>query len=323
METDYSKYCHLHVHTQYSTLDSIIRIPNLVKRVKELGMSSICISDHGNMYGVMDFYKTCKKEGVKPLIACEAYTTFDKDGTDNEKKTKDNYHLVLIAKNQIGYQNLLWLVSNAYARNFYYKPRISFSSLKERSEGIIALSACLGSLLSKSMDWNIDNKTISINETTYDSLNLLREIFQEDFYLEIQDHPNWEQEAYNYSIIKLADKFNIPLVLTSDAHYLNKEDEDTHKLAMAHQLKKTLEEYIQEGKMFYNGYFYIRSPEEVKESLTKYNRPEIIDNIANIVNQCNVEIEIGKLYMPKFDIESQPDYEDFLKWKEEKKNKED
>lgn len=308
-----SKFVHFHVHTIYSVLDSIIRIPDLVSRVKELGQEAVAITDHGVLHGVIDFYKECKKQGVKPLIGCEIYMTHDADGLSNEEKTKDNFHLLLIAKNNQGFKDLLRLVSNANSRNFYYKPRVSLQQLKKYGpENFVCTSSCLGGPVSKSMIWDKETETVHISDITEKSIKQLHKIFKDNFYLEIQDHDNWEQRAYNHLLVSLARSYKIPLIITTDAHYLTAKDADAHKIAMAQQLKMTVENYEKKGSMIYKGDFWIRSTEDMREAALKYEALDAFENTGKIASECNVDIEFGVYHMPTFDITEQEDYEDFL-----------
>lgn len=301
-------YCPVHVHTSYSLLDSAIRIKELASYLKEYNFTSCAITDHGTMAGVVDFYKTMKKEGIKSLIGVEAYITNNQDNIeDNKDKTKDNYHLVLIAKDQIGYKTLLRLVSNAALHNFYYKPRINKEHLKECSGHIIATSACLVGELAK----------VSYLENKPEIIDFYHEIFGEDYYLEIQD---WDdgtgiQQNYNRWVIDRARERHIRLVITSDAHYLKKEDHKLHEVMMAMQLGKTLTQYRTEGKMVYGPYFYVKTPDEMLRSAQELDVEEAFWNTREIAQKCNVEIELGKYYMPEFKIEEAEDYNQFLEWR--------
>ncbi len=313
-----TSYSHLHVHSTFSILDSIIKIPELVSYIKELGMTSVALTDHGSMFGVIDFYKECKDNDIHPIIGIEAYCTEDEDNA--EERTRDNYHLVLLAKNQTGLENLTWLTSNSYLNNFYYKPRIYRPLLEEHSEGVIALSACLASYCARKLRWesSISKMFIDDYKGYMEMLGWFCETFRDDFYLEIQDHDFWEQEEYNRILVDIAHKEKIPLVITSDAHYLRREDTSTHELMMAMQLKMKLEDYRAGDQMKYGATNYIKSSQEMLDSARKYNAEEAFYNTNKIAEMCKVEIEFGNPKMPVFDCSKAEDYQEFLRYLKEK-----
>lgn len=298
----------LHVHTEYSLQDGIIRPKELVDYVKELGMTTVAITDHGNMHGVIDFYKSCIEGNIKPLVGIEAYITSDLDNT--EKKTRDNAHLVLLAKNNKGYHGLLKLCSNAYLNNFYYKPRIYIGYLRDYSEDLIATTACLAGPVASAF---------RKGEGVYgeNALDNMLKIFGENLYAEIQDNQEPEQKPYNQWLVHVCNRKGVPLIITSDAHYLKKEDFTLHEMTMAMQLKLTLAQYRAGNKMVYTPDYYIKTPSEFELGAKKYGAQDAIDNCDRIGELCNVEIELGKLSMPTFDITKTTDYQDFLKWKEQ------
>ena len=230
-----NKFTHLHVHTQYSLLDGSIRIPDLIKKTKDLGMDSIAITDHGSMFGVVDFYKEAKKQGIKPILGSEVYVAFE-NYLDKDNKEKKNYHLVLLAENNTGYKNLMKISSLAYVNGFYYRPRIDHNVLEEYSAGIIALSACLGGEVQNHiLDNNID-KARSLAEK-------YKQIFGEkNFYLELQDHSLDEQKRVNRELIKMSKELDIPLIASNDVHYLNKEDAGFHDVLLCVQTGKTVDD---------------------------------------------------------------------------------
>lgn len=315
-------FVHLHTHTVYSILDGIIKLDSLCTRVKELNMPAIAITDHGNLHGAIEFYKAAKKAEIKPIIGCEVYVTVDPDGMQKGKDDfiRDNHHLVLLAQNEIGLKNLFWMISNANLRNFYYKPRININTLATYSNGLIATSACLGGLVAKRLLYTPECKTVSDPDGNAESMaKYLQTTFPGRFYLELQDHENsWEQNKYNEYLLGLGRRLEIPFIITTDAHYLNREDYETHQFIMAQQFKKTLEEYKADDKMYYGSDFYIRPPTEMKALAEKWNCLQAYDNTLNIAEQCNVEIELGKYKMPDFDVTQTKDYQDFLKWKKTK-----
>jgi len=317
-------FTHLHTHTEYSVLDGINKIRPLIKRVKELGMNSIAITDHGVLHGVLEFYKAAIEEDIKPIIGVETYVTRDKDGLEKNEMTKDNYHLILLAKNKVGLRNLYALISNANHNNFYYKPRVNLENLDKYREGLIASSACLGGWVCKQGEYEEpangkEGSYLAIDNKPQLAINIMQEIFGEDFYLEIQDNGMWEQDAFNEWAVNYykSKSSTVPILLTADAHYLTKEDHKVHEIIMAQQLKKTLLEYKDNTGMKYGNSFYIRSPKEMHTIATKLGVPEAAENTVKISDACeNLSIELGKYESPFFDIEKTEDYDEFLIWKE-------
>ncbi|MDO6354972.1 DNA polymerase III subunit alpha [Caloramator sp. CAR-1] len=285
-------FVHLHVHTEYSLLDGSSRIKDIVKKAKEYGMPSLAITDHGAMFGVIDFYKACREVGIKPILGCEVYVVPRKmtdkvAGIDNEY-----YHLVLIAENNEGYKNLMKIVSKAALEGFYYKPRVDKELLKKYSKGIIALSACLAGevqdLLLKGR--YEDAKRIALE---------LEDIFgRGNFYLELQDHGIEEQRTVNEKLIDLSKETGIPLVATNDVHYVNKEDAVAHEILLCIQTGKTIDD--EDRMKFPTDEFYLKSPEEMKRLFDFV--PEAIENTIKISERCNVELEFNKPKLPKFDV---------------------
>ncbi|HGM3772960.1 TPA: DNA polymerase III subunit alpha [Clostridioides difficile] len=285
-------FAHLHVHTEYSLLDGFSRVKKLIKRAKELNMSSIAITDHGCMFGVIDFYKTAIKEGIKPIIGCEVYTAAR--GLRDKDPNYDKYqgHLVLLAKNMEGYKNLIKIVSTSYVEGFYYKPRVDMEELKKHNKGIIALSACLaGDVARALMNRNYEKaKQFAID---------YRDIFgEENFFLEIQDHNLPEQKEVNSGLVKLSKETGIPLVATNDVHYVNKEDSKIHDVLMCIQMGKTLND--PNRMRFGSDEFYLKSREEMEE-LFPYAL-EAIDNTVKIADMCNVEFDFNTIHLPKYDV---------------------
>lgn len=285
-------FAHLHVHTEYSLLDGFSRVKKLIKRAKELNMSSIAITDHGCMFGVIDFYKTAIEEGIKPIIGCEVYTAAR--GLRDKDPNYDKYqgHLVLLAKNIEGYKNLIKIVSTSYVEGFYYKPRVDMEELKRHNKGIIALSACLaGDVARALMNRNYDKaKQFAID---------YRDIFgEENFFLEIQDHNLPEQKEVNSGLVKLSKETGIQLVATNDVHYVNKEDSKIHDVLMCIQMGKTLND--PNRMRFGSDEFYLKSREEMEE-LFPYAL-EAIDNTTKIADMCNVEFDFNTIHLPKYDV---------------------
>ena len=286
-----SKFVHLHIHSEFSLLDGANRIKDLPVRAKELGMDAIAITDHGVMYGAIDFYKACKKEGIKPIIGCEVYVAprsrFDKEpNIDNHY-----YHLILLAKNQKGYQNLSKLVSIGFVEGYYYKPRIDLEVLEKYSEGLVCLSACLAGAVNQALTNGQDEKAEEIALWH-------KKVFGEDYYIEIQNNGIKEQVLANQKLIKLAKKLDIPLVATNDAHYLKREDSYNHEVLLCIQTGKRMSDI--DRMRFDTDELYVKSPEEMIEYFKAV--PEAIENTVKIAEKCNVEFEFGHTILPNYDV---------------------
>ena len=283
-------FTHLHVHTEYSLLDGASRIGDLVSRAKELGMESLAITDHGVMFGVIDFYRECKKQGIHPVIGCEVYTAartrFDKD----VEKDKHMGHLILLAENDQGYRNLMKIVSEAFRNGFYYKPRVDKDLLRQYSEGLIALSACLaGEVQSRLMNGNYEGARREALE--------MAEIFGEgNFFLELQDQGLEEEARILPDMIRLHEETGLPLVATNDVHYVRREDAKAQDVLMCIQTGVTVDE--PNRMRFTNDQFYLKSEEEMREIFAQY--PQALDNTAEIARRCNVEFTFGELHLPDF-----------------------
>lgn len=292
-ERGYMEFTHLHVHTEYSLLDGLSRIPELVARVKELGMDSLAITDHGVMYGVIDFYDACREAGIKPIIGCEIYVApnsrFDRELGRSEDRY---YHLVLLAENNTGYQNLMKIVSRGFTEGFYYKPRVDMEILEKYHEGIIALSACLAGEVATLI-------RRGFVENAREAALRHQKIFGKDhYYLELQDHGLPEQTTVNMELIKMSKELDIPLVATNDSHYVRPEDAETHDFLLCLQTGKKLKD---EDRMRYEGgQYYIKSPEEMA-ALFPYAQ-DAIANTHKIAERCNVEITFGEQKLPKFEV---------------------
>ena len=284
-------FVHLHIHSEYSLLDGANRIKELPKIAKKLGMDSIAITDHGVMYGAIEFYKACKAEGIKPIIGCEVYVAprsrFDKEaGIDNKYN-----HLILLAKNNNGYKNLSKLVSIGFTEGYYYKPRIDLETLEKYHEDLICCSACLaGSLPQAILEGNMEKA----EEIALWHKNL----FGEDYYLEIQTNTLKEQTLVNQKLVGLSRKLNIPLVATNDAHYTRKEDAYNHEVLLCIQTGKKMSDT--DRMRFATNDFYIKSPEEVKGFFP--NLPEALENTVKIAQKCNVEFEFGHTILPNYEV---------------------
>lgn len=283
-------FTHLHVHTEYSLLDGAARIKDLVARAKELGMESIAITDHGAMFGVIDFYKECKKQGIKPIIGCEVYTAARKMTDKEPDKDKYQGHLVLLAKNETGYKNLIKIVSQGYIKGYYYKPRIDKDVLRSHSEGIIALSACLAG--------NVQNKLLRGDyEGAKAEAEELLDIFGEgNFFIEIQDQGLEEEVMIKPQLINIARELNVKMVATNDVHYVRKEDAKAHDVLLAIQTATSIND---ENRMrFPNDEFYLKSEDEMRKVFAYL--PEAIDNTQIVADACNVEFEFGQYHLPEF-----------------------
>ena len=296
-------FVHLHVHTEYSLLDGASRIDTLVQKAKQLNMPAIAITDHGSMYGVIDFYKSAKKHGIKPIIGCEVYIAPKSRHEKSAIEGESSYHLVLLAENQIGYQNLIALVSKAYSEGFYYKPRIDKELLKEYNEGLICLSACIaGEIPQLLLKGNKEKAEVVVQEYL--------DIFGKDnFFIEIQDHGLPEQKSTNPILIELANKYQIGLVATNDLHYINKDDSEFHDVLLCIQTGKTVED---EYRMrFPNNQFYLKSTEEMKLLFGKYQ--EALSNTVKIAQRCNVDFVFGHLHLPEFPMPADKTDNEYLR----------
>ena len=286
-------FTHLHLHTGYSLLDGSSKIPELVKRVKELGMDACAITDHGVMYGVIEFYKACKAEGIKPIIGCEVYVAPGSRFEKGKEKSAERYnHLILLAENDTGHKNLMKLVSRGFTEGFYYKPRVDYELLSEYHEGIIASSACLAGIVPTKLR-NGDY------EGAKEEAMRLQQIFGENnFFLELQDHGLSEQKFVNQGLMRISSETGIPLVATNDCHYLYKEDAEAHDVLICIQTQKNV--YDEDRMKYEGGQFYVKSPEEMEEVF--HYIPEAIHNTEEIARRCNVEIEFGKYHLPQYPV---------------------
>ena len=286
-------FTHLHVHTEYSLLDGSNKINEYVSRVKELGMKSAAITDHGVMFGCIDFYKAAKAAGIKPIIGCEVYVApgsrFDKEKGKEEDRY---YHLVLLAETQEGYQNLIKIVSYGFVDGFYYKPRVDMELLEQYHEGIIALSACLAGEVAR-------NLARGFYEEGKEAALRYEKIFGKgNFFLELQDHGIPEQRQVNHELIRMSRETGIELVATNDVHYTYSSDAEAHDILLCVQTGKSLKD---ENRMRYEGgQYYVKSEEEMRR-LFPY-APEAIENTGKIAERCNVEIEFGVTKLPRFDV---------------------
>ena len=287
-------FTHLHVHTEYSLLDGSCKIKELIDRAKELGMQSLAITDHGVMYGVIDFYKAAVNAGIKPIIGCEVYVApesrFDREaGGQGDDRY---YHLVLLAENDTGYHNLMKIVSRGFTEGYYYKPRVDKELLEKYHEGIIALSACLAGEVAR-------NVTRGLYEDAKKAALSYEKIFGKgNFFLELQDHGISAQATVNQALLRMSEETEIELVATNDIHYINAEDAEPHDVLLCIQTGKKVND---ENRMRYTGgQYYLKSEQEMRD-LFRYAQ-QAIDNTAKIADRCNVEIEFGKTKLPKFSV---------------------
>lgn len=293
-------FAHLHVHTEYSLLDGACRISKIAKAAKQKGMTSLAITDHGVMYGVIDFYRACKKEGIHPVIGCEVYVAptsrFDK--TSSYEKY---YHMILLCENNVGYSNLIKLVSKGFIEGFYSKPRIDDELLSQYHEGLICLSACLAGEIPQKL-LNGDYESAKKKAEYY------RDLFgRENFFIELQDHGIEEQKRIIPNLVKIADEIGVGLVATNDSHYIEQEDSQIHSILLCIQTNTTVND---SNRMeFQTNEFYLKTEDEMRELFGKY--PSAIDNTEIIAQRCNVEFEFGVRKLPRFDV---PNNEDHLEY---------
>ena len=297
-----NNFVHLHVHTEYSLLDGANRIDKIPGKMKKLGMKAIAITDHGNMYGAINFYKALIKEGIKPIIGCELYIAKRKMEDKDPVKDKIRYHLTVIAKNKEGYENLSKLVSLSNTKGMYYKPRIDKETLEKYSKGLIILSGC--------MQGEISQMLIMGNEEKAEDIAMwYKNIFNDDFYLEIQSNGLEEQNIVNNKIINLARKLDIKIVATNDSHYMDKEDAKIHEILLCMQTGKTIND---EDRMVFNtDQLYIKSIEEMQNAFSKV--PDALENTVEIANKCELVIEFGKTKLPNYEIDEDMTHFEYLK----------
>ncbi len=292
-----SRFTHLHLHTEYSLLDGANKIDKLANLLKEQGVKSVAITDHGNMFGAIDFYKTMRANDIKPIIGMEAYIHNSEELDD--KSTKQRFHLCLYAKNEIGYKNLMYLSSQSYIHGFYYYPRINKKLLKERSEGLICSSACLQG----EVNWHLNTKNernVKFGAKGYERAKEValeyKEIFGDDFYLEIMRHGIDDQYYIDDDILRISKETGIKVIATNDTHYLKKDDAEAHEAFMCIAMNK---EFDDPNRLRHSVHeFYVKSPEEIEELYADI--PEVIENTQEIVDKCNLEIKLGDPTPPKF-----------------------
>src|SRR5438874_4862994 len=288
-----SPFVHLHVHTHYSLLDGACRVDKLIKRTKELGMDSIAITDHGCMFGVVEFFNECKKEGIKPILGMEAYMA---PGDRRERSTPGGnageaaYHLLLLAKDLEGYRNLIKLSSIAYREGFYYKPRIDKEVLRAHSKGLIATSACLGGEVSSALLKRDMKAARQVAETYLDIFG------PERFYIEVQKHIV-EQDQVNPELVELAKKVGAGLVGTNDVHFLNKDDHFAHDVLCCISMQRQVSD---EGRLKYPTELYLKSPAEMADAMRGFEGA--IDNTLRIAEMCDLNLDFSKRYSPVYRV---------------------
>ncbi|NLA52490.1 MAG: DNA polymerase III subunit alpha, partial [Alcaligenaceae bacterium] len=287
-----SEFCHLHVHTEYSLLDGAARIDELVQKAKQLNMSHIAVTDHGAMYGVVQFYKECKKHGVAPILGCEVYMAQGSMEEKNHKPERDYYHLVLLAENETGYKNLIYLVSMGYLQGYYYKPRIDYNLLKAHSEGLICLSACLAGEIPRHLS---DGQ---YNLAKQAALRLKNIFAKDSFFIELQDHGIPLQRQLNPQLIRLARELDIPLVATNDVHYINKEDAKAQDVLLCIQTASFLDE--PDRMRFETDEFYLKSADEMAQLFKDV--PEALENTVKIAQRCSIELDFSSHHLPEFKL---------------------
>ncbi|MGN1123316.1 MAG: PHP domain-containing protein, partial [Eubacterium sp.] len=296
-------FTHLHTHTEFSLLDGACRIGQLAKRAKSLGMQSLAITDHGNMYGAVDFYKACRAEGIKPIIGCEVYvaprTRFDKE----KVLDKDYNHLILLCENENGYKNLIQLVSKSFTEGFYFKPRVDRDLLEKHHEGLICLSACLAGEIPQSL-LERDYEKAKSTALWY------RDVFGEDnYFLELQDHGLKEQKTVCEGLKRISNETGIPLVATNDVHYIEKQDAKIQQVLICIATNHTIGEDT--GLEFHADEFYLKSEEEMRAVFS--DSPEAIDNTQLIADRCNFDFEFGETKLPYYETPDNMEHFDYFK----------
>ena len=303
MEEKFTDFVHLHVHTEYSLLDGANRIEDLVKKVKDSGMKAVAITDHGVMYGAIEFYKECIKQGIKPIIGCEVYvaprTRFDKEAGIDDKMG----HMILLCKDNQGYKNLIKIVSSSFIDGYYYKPRVDLDLLREYHEGLIATSACLAGFIPKAILKN------DFNEAKRIALEYIDIFGKENFYIELQSNGIEEQMIANRGLVKLANELGVEYIATNDCHYLNKEDSYSHEVLLCIQTGSKMNDM--DRFRFGSDEFYVKTPEEMQIGFK--NLPKALENTCQIADRCNVTFEFGHTILPNFDTPNNMDHFEYLK----------
>jgi DNA polymerase III subunit alpha len=295
-------YTPIHVHSHYSLLDGLTKIDDMVNKAKECGIQAMALTDHGVMFGAIEFYQKCKKAGIKPIVGVEAYIVDDLH--KKEAAEEQRFHIILLAKNYKGYKNLIKLTSIAHLEGFYYKPRIDWKVLKQYSEGLICSTACLAGELSRGIMHGFDDDKLDVIIQKYLSV-----FGPENFYLEVQHHPSIpEQKTVNYKIYELGKKYNIPIIATNDSHYLNSEDAEAHDILICLQTKKVLTD---KDRMSYMGEdFSLYTPEQMYDNFR--DNPEVVENTNRLAEKVDLEIPLGEIQLPYFEVpKGKTDFEFF------------
>ncbi len=303
-----NRFVHLHNHSEYSLLDGAARIPAMVKKAAALGMPALAITDHGVMYGVVDFYKEAKKAGIKPVIGCEVYVSPRGRADKDPRLDAKQHHLVLLAKDREGYRNLMQLVTRGYSEGFYYKPRVDHELLWRYGGGLVALSACLAGEIPQAI---LEKKP----EEALRLLDFYLEVFGEDFFLELQDHGLAEQRPVNEGLLQLAAERNVGLVVTNDLHYIDAADAHAHDVLLCIQTGKTLDD--EKRMRFQSGEFYLKTEEEMRACLAGYVDARVLEaamaNTIEIAERCNFDFEFGNTYLPVYEIPAGYDENSYLR----------
>lgn len=284
-------FVHLHLHTEYSLLDGATRIPELVQAIARYGMPAVAISDHGAMYGAIEFYNACQNAGIKPIIGCELYLCA-RPISERTKQNQTNYHLLLLAKDEIGYRNLLKLTTIAHLEGFYYKPRVDKTILRQHAEGLIATSSCLAGEIPDAL---LKGDYERARQLTQEYLDIFG---RDNFYIELQDHGLPDQRTVNEGLLRLAQEFRLPLLATNDAHYLNREDAETHEVLLCVQTN----DHIGNPNRFrfQSSEFYVKSPQEMAERFREH--PSALANTVEVAERCNLQLEFGRVQLPAPDL---------------------
>ncbi|MDU5953584.1 MAG: DNA polymerase III subunit alpha [Ruminococcus sp.] len=292
MSNTKSGFVHLHVHGEYSLLDGMSKIPDLVKKIKDSGMTACALTDHGVMNGVVDFYNECQKQGIKPILGCECYEAPESRLDKNSHAGEERYHhLILLVKNETGYKNLCHLVSRSNIDGFYYKPRIDFELLEQYHEGLICLSACLAGRVPREILRGISCGDM---EPAKKAILRYRELFGDDYYLEIQNHGIREEQIVANELVRFSDELGIKLVCTNDCHYTNSEDKEAHEYLLCLQTKKTLDS---PDRLVYEGDYSVKTEEEMRQLFPSL--PQAFDNTLEVADKCNFDFKFGDYRMPK------------------------
>ncbi|MDE2485340.1 MAG: PHP domain-containing protein, partial [candidate division NC10 bacterium] len=290
----HSDFVHLHVHSQYSLLDGACGLETLVAKAKEYKMPALAVTDHGNLFGAIDFYTLAMKEGVKPIIGSEVYiapgSRFEKSNQDSSYEGAS--HITLLAKDQVGYRNLIKLVSAGYLEGFYYKPRIDRELFAQHCQGLIALSGCLNCEVAKAL---LDGDEARAKETVSWYMEALG---RENYFLEVQDHGMAEQKTVTEGVLRLAKAFDLPIVATNDLHYPSKEDARAHEVLLCIQTGKTIQD--KDRWRFSTDQFYFKSAVEMKRIFAEL--PEAVKNTITVAERCNLQLHFGQLRLPKYQV---------------------